>query len=192
MEHVIIRVWRALNGKFFHCKHATNLLIHVSSPSLPLCPLPVLSHTASAILYLPSMPYLFPINPFTLPSHPLYILPLPNLCSLAVLFLTYMYVPPSPSPVSPIYITYSYLIIILIRTCTHTFFPPPSPLSILLVPLPLLPSHLCTYLLGTAAMDDGNEGSGMGRHTGEGKEKQFQVARPVQGMDRIMTQCHTP
>ena len=41
-------------------------------------------------------------------------------------------------------------------------------------------------------MDDSNEGSGMGRQTGEGKEKQFQVARPVQGMDRIMTQCHTP
>ena len=46
--------------------------------------------------------------------------------------------------------------------------------------------------LGTASMGDSNEGSGMGRQAGEGKEKQFQVERPVQGMDRILTQYHTP
>ena len=118
-----IRVWRVLNGKFLHCKHATNLLIHVSSPSLPLCPLPVLSHTASAILYLPSMPYLFPINSFTLPSHPLYILPLPNLCSLAVLFLTYMYVPPLPPHLYHQY-TCSYPYFINTLTPTSSLLPP--------------------------------------------------------------------
>ena len=125
---------------------------------------------------------------------------------------TCMYLLSPPSPVSPIYShvairtssLYSSTPSLLLppslsptlfthkHTHTHSFLLLPSSPPSFLYPLPLPPSHLCTYLLGTAGMDDSNEGSGMGRQTGEGKEKQFQVARPVQGMDRIMTQCHTP
>jgi len=110
------------------------------------CPLPVLSHTASAILYLPSMPYLFPINSFTLPSHPLYILPLPYLCSLAVLFLTYMYVPPLPPHLYHQYTcSYPYFIIMHTFTALFPLFPPTLPPS----PPTLFthmhtPTHTCT------------------------------------------------
>lgn len=44
----------------------------------------------------------------------------------------------------------------------------------------------------TEAVDDSGNESETGRQSGKGKEEDFKIAKPAQGMDIIMTQCHPP
>ena len=163
MAGVIVRVWRALNGKFYPPLQVYNKLTNTI-----MCPLP--PSPCALCLYYPIQQLLyciFPpcltcsptINSLTLPPHPLslYIytvppsspplhspspLPMQSCCALSHIHVI-MYVPPLPPH---LYICISIPTLSLYSPSPLLSFPP-SILPPLPPPLDLLPpySHTCTH-----------------------------------------------